>query len=118
MEVRGISKSIHIHPNMSGFFFRIKTAVFAKSNEFLKPSIQISLSPFIRLLKINPQSKDGLVLKGWVEVGQLRESRNKNNALQYFESVLKTNNRNIEALFGKAKYFELCGHFDESNQVT
>ena len=102
---------------MSVFFFRIKTAVFAKSNEILKPSIQISLSPLIRLLKINPQSKDGLVLKGWVEVGQLRESRNKNNALQYFESVLKTNNRNIEALFGKAKYFELCGHFDESNQV-
>ena len=47
---------------------------------------------------------------------QLRESRSK-NALQYFEAVLKTNSRNIEALFGKAKYFELCGHFGEANQV-
>ncbi len=71
-----------------------------------------------RLLKINPQSKDGLVLKGWVEVSQLRESANKNNAVQYFESVLKTNSRNIEALFGKAKYYELCGVFDEANQVS
>ena len=69
-----------------------------------------------RLLKINPQSKDGLILKGWVEVFHLRESRNK-NALQYFEAVLKTNSRNIEALFGKAKYFEMCGHFDEANKV-
>jgi tetratricopeptide repeat protein 21B len=46
----------------------------------------------------------------------LRESKNK-NALQYFESVLKSNNRNIEALFGKAKYFELCGHFEEAKEV-
>lgn len=69
-----------------------------------------------RLLKINPQSKDGLVLKGWVEVYQLKESRSK-NALQYFEAVLNTNSRAIEALFGKAKYYELCGHFDDANQA-
>ena len=69
-----------------------------------------------RLLKINPQNKDGLVLKGWVEVCQLRESRSK-NALQYFDTVLKTNSRNIEACFGKAKYYELCGHFDDANSV-
>lgn len=69
-----------------------------------------------RLLKINPQSKDGLILKGWVEVFQVRESFNK-NTFQYFEAVLKTNNRNIEALFGKAKYFEMCGDFDQANQT-
>ena len=27
-----------------------------------------------RLLKINPQSKEGLILKGWMEVAMLRES--------------------------------------------
>ena len=43
----------------------------------------------------------------------MKESPNK-NAVQYFESVLKTNNRNIEALFGKAKYFELCGNYDDA----
>ena len=47
-----------------------------------------------RLLKINNSSKEGLILKGWIEVYSLRESPNK-NAVQYFESVLKTNNRNI-----------------------
>jgi tetratricopeptide (TPR) repeat protein len=51
-----------------------------------------------------------------LKVIQLRESRSKNAALQYFEAVLKTNSRNIEALFGKAKYYELCGHFDEANK--
>ena len=37
--------------------------------------------------------------------------------MQYFESVLKANNRNIEALFGKAKYHELCGNFDDAKDV-
>ena len=72
--------------------------------------------PETRLLKINPQSKEGLILKGWMEVAILRESKSK-NALQYFEAVLKTNNRNIEAIFGKSKYYELCGHFDESIEL-
>ena len=69
-----------------------------------------------RLLKINPQSKEGLILKGWMEVSLLRESPNK-NALQYFEAVLKTNNRNIEAIFGKAKYYSVCGEFDEAIEL-
>ena len=69
-----------------------------------------------RLLKINPQSKEGLNLKGWMEVSLLRESPNK-NALQYFEAVLKTNNRNIEAIFGKAKYYSVCGQFDEAIEL-
>ena len=70
-----------------------------------------------RLLKINAQSKEGLILKGWMEVALLRESKSNRNALQYFEAVLKTNNRNIEAIFGKAKYYELCGHFDEAIEL-
>lgn len=45
-----------------------------------------------RLLKINPQSREGLILRGWLEVALLRESNSK-NALQYFEAALKTNNR-------------------------
>ncbi len=31
--------------------------------------------------------------------------------------MLKTNSRQIEALFGKAKYYEMCGQFDEANRV-
>ena len=69
-----------------------------------------------RLLKINPQSKEGLILKGWMEVSLLRESPNK-NALQYFEAVLKTNNRNIEAIFGKAKFYSVMGQFDEAIEL-
>ena len=42
-----------------------------------------------------------------MEVALLRESKNK-NALQYFEAVLKTNNRNIEAILGKV--LEICVH--------
>ncbi len=47
----------------------------------------------------------------------MRESPNQ-NPLQYFDAVLKTNNRNIEALFGKAKYFTLCGHYEEANELV
>ncbi len=40
-----------------------------------------------RLLKINPQSKDGLVLKGWVELSQLRSGGQQGSGppLQFFE---------------------------------
>jgi len=37
-----------------------------------------------------------------LKVFGLRDGHNI-NPIQYFDSVLKTNNRNIEALFGKAK---------------
>ena len=37
-----------------------------------------------------------------MEVAVLKESRSK-NALQYFDNVLSTNNRNIEALLGKVQ---------------
>ena len=52
----------------------------------------------------------------WMEVALLRESKSR-NALQYFEAVLKTNNRNIEAIFGKAKYYSVCGQFDEAIEL-
>ena len=67
-------------------------------------------------MKINPQSKEGLILKGWLEVALLRESQSK-NALQYFEAALKTNNRNIEAIFGKAKYYTVCGQYEEAIEL-
>ena len=51
------------------------------------------------------------------QVYGLRESPNQ-NPQQYFDAVLKTNNRNIEALFGKAKYFTLCGQFEEANELV
>ena len=30
---------------------------------------------------------------------------------------MKSNNRNIEALFGKSKYHELCGNFEDAKDV-
>ena len=69
-----------------------------------------------RCIKINQHNKEGLILKGWIEVCSLRESPNK-TPLQYFETVLQTNNRHIDALFGKAKYYELCANFDEAKDT-
>ena len=73
-----------------------------------------------RLLKINPNSVDGLNLKGWVELANIKENRTNNKAaLQYFETVLQKpgGNRNVEALFGKAKYYEVSGHMDKANEI-
>jgi hypothetical protein len=42
-----------------------------------------------RLLKINPSSRDGLILKGWIEVLGIRENKGAKNAVGYFESVPK-----------------------------
>ena len=39
------------------------------------------------------------------------------DVVQYFEAVLKSNGRNIDAMFGKAKHLEMNTQFDEANQV-
>jgi hypothetical protein len=41
-------------------------------------------------------------VEGWLELAVLRETKSQ-NALQYFEAVLKTNSRSIEAVFGKER---------------
>jgi hypothetical protein len=49
------------------------------------------------------------MIEGWLELAVVRESKSQ-NALQYFEAVLKTNSRSIEAVFGKVrskKYYNL-----------
>ena len=50
----------------------------------------------------------------------MRESKSSNSkaaAIQYFEAVLQRENRNVEALFGKAKYYEASGLMDKANEV-
>ncbi len=42
------------------------------------------------------------MMEGWLELAVVRESKSQ-NALQYFEAVLKTNSRSIEAVFGKVR---------------
>ncbi|CAG5135745.1 unnamed protein product, partial [Candidula unifasciata] len=71
-----------------------------------------------RMLKLAPQNADGLTLKGWIELYSGREAK---KAIKYFEESLVDRSRNISALFGKAKYFELrhnySGALEMMNQV-
>ncbi|PVD35924.1 hypothetical protein C0Q70_02893 [Pomacea canaliculata] len=72
-----------------------------------------------RMLKIAPSSVEGLTVKGWVELMSGREAK---KAIRFFEDALKDGSRNIDALFGKAKFFELkhnySGALELVNQVV
>ncbi|XP_027210397.1 tetratricopeptide repeat protein 21B-like isoform X1 [Penaeus vannamei] len=69
-----------------------------------------------RMLKLNPEDLAGLTLKGWVELFAGRESKIK-NTLQLFEAVLQRSPKNIDALFGKAKYYENRSSYKESMET-
>ncbi|BFZ22635.1 hypothetical protein BsWGS_25674 [Bradybaena similaris] len=71
-----------------------------------------------RMLKMAPQNADGLTLKGWIELYSGREAK---KAIKFFEEALADRSRNISALLGKAKFFELrhnySGALELVNQV-
>ncbi|KAK6970975.1 Tetratricopeptide repeat protein 21B [Biomphalaria glabrata] len=72
-----------------------------------------------RMLKMAPQNPDGLTLKGWIELMSGREAK---RSIKFFEEALVSGSKNVNALFGKAKYFEMkhnySGALELINQVV
>ncbi|XP_013391055.1 tetratricopeptide repeat protein 21B [Lingula anatina] len=69
-----------------------------------------------RMLKINANSKEGLILKGWIDLLCGRDSYVK-KAVKYFDDVLNQGNKEVDALFGKAKCFSLKNNFTGSLEL-
>ncbi|XP_052258735.1 tetratricopeptide repeat protein 21B-like isoform X2 [Dreissena polymorpha] len=73
-----------------------------------------------RMLKLNAENGDGLVLKGWIELMSGREVK---KALKFFDDALakQGGSKNIDGLFGKSRNFEAkhnySGALDAVNQV-
>lgn len=73
-----------------------------------------------RMLKMNGDSKEGLVLKGWIELMSGREVK---KAVKFFDDALskEAGGKDIDALFGKSKYFEAkhnySGALESVNQI-
>ncbi|CAG0921103.1 unnamed protein product [Notodromas monacha] len=74
-----------------------------------------------RMLKLNPSSRDGLILKGWIELLGGRDNKSEQSALDFFEAVPNVQ-RDVDAMMGIAKFFEFCHQFDKAveflNQVV
>lgn len=72
-----------------------------------------------RMLKMVPESVEGLTVKGWLEMMSGREAK---KSIRYFDEALKTGSKNIDTLFGKAKFYELrhnySGALELINQVV
>ncbi|XP_076366451.1 LOW QUALITY PROTEIN: tetratricopeptide repeat protein 21B-like [Tachypleus tridentatus] len=79
-----------------GGVFLFFTARYDKAKEYID-----------RMLKISPSSKEGLVLKGWLEVMASKGSPGK-HILQLFEVA---GSMDIDAVFGKAKFYEKNGSY-------
>ncbi|CAD5116982.1 DgyrCDS5817 [Dimorphilus gyrociliatus] len=73
-----------------------------------------------RMLKQNAESKDGLALRGWIELEAGRDSK---KAVKYFDEALgQAGQKEVDALFGKAKFFEqrknYSGAIELINQIV
>ncbi|XP_068085087.1 tetratricopeptide repeat protein 21B-like [Anabrus simplex] len=66
-----------------------------------------------KLLKTNPKSADGLVIKGWIEMYAGRDGKAK-DIMQYFDLAIEQGNgkKNTEAIFGKVRYCELQNDYE------
>ncbi|NP_001085105.1 tetratricopeptide repeat protein 21B [Xenopus laevis] len=72
-----------------------------------------------RMLKISNRSREGLVLRGWLDLSSEKEST-VNKSIRYFEEGIQ-DNKDIFALIGKAQYFmahqNYSGALDVINQI-
>ncbi|KAL3836422.1 hypothetical protein ACJMK2_021855 [Sinanodonta woodiana] len=69
-----------------------------------------------RMLKINPESREGLTIKGWLEMMSGREAK---KSFKYFEDAIsKDGASDIDALFGKAKCFEMRHNYSGSLELV
>ncbi|XP_050699357.1 tetratricopeptide repeat protein 21B-like [Eriocheir sinensis] len=69
-----------------------------------------------RMLKLNQEHEEGLVLKAWVELATGKESRVR-NLMEYLDPVLQKSSRHMDALFAKAKFYENRSNYKESTET-
>ncbi|KAG1679081.1 Tetratricopeptide repeat protein 21B [Nymphon striatum] len=83
-------------------WFLFQSGRFDKSKEYVD-----------RMIKVAPYFEKGMVLKGWVELYIGKDAKTK-QTIQYFNIGQKSN---IDAMFGKAKYFELKNNFNSALEI-
>nr|CAD7440821.1 unnamed protein product [Timema bartmani] len=68
-----------------------------------------------KLLKTNPNSADGLAIKGWVELYLGKDSK-MNDIANFFDSAIENSpaKRNMDAIFGKVRYLEMQKKYDDA----
>ncbi|XP_046549679.1 tetratricopeptide repeat protein 21B-like [Haliotis rubra] len=85
--------------------FLFHTGKFDKAREYVD-----------RMLKMDPSAREGLVLRGWIEMSGGRDLK---KAIRYFEDAMeKHGNRDIDALFGKSRFLELRRNFSGALEVV
>eukprot|EP00794_Sanderia_malayensis_P003381 gene3381-3871_t len=72
-----------------------------------------------RMLKMSPQSKEGLILRGWIDLKSSREQYSK-KALKFFEEVLNSpqSPKEIDAMLGKIEYLKIKNNFSGALEVA
>ncbi|KAK6182507.1 hypothetical protein SNE40_010181 [Patella caerulea] len=69
-----------------------------------------------RMLKMNSESKLGLVLKGWIELSSGRDTK---KSIKYFEDAMNIDgNKDIDALFGKSRFLESRRNYSGALEVV
>ncbi|KAJ8418796.1 hypothetical protein AAFF_G00002950 [Aldrovandia affinis] len=69
-----------------------------------------------RMLKMTSSSKEGLILKGWIELSS-ESNQNRNKAIRYFDNGLE-NSKSVFGLMGKVTYFMGKQNFSGALEVV
>ncbi|EDO49516.1 predicted protein, partial [Nematostella vectensis] len=92
-----------------GSMFLLHTGKVDKAREYVD-----------RMIKMSQDTKEGLILRGWIDISCGREAFVK-KSIKFFDDSLK-NAKNLDALFGKARYLQLKNNFsgalDTVNQAV
>ncbi|XP_065054055.1 tetratricopeptide repeat protein 21B-like isoform X1 [Rhopilema esculentum] len=72
-----------------------------------------------RMLKMSPQSKEGLMLRGWIDLKSSREQYTK-KAIKFFDEVLNSpqSQKEIDAMLGKVDYLKMKNNFSGALELT
>lgn len=85
--------------------FLLLSGKIDKSREYVDKSI-----------KLNRDCVDAIVLKGWIELVQGTQTKINKNILEYFDKALNTG-KNIDAMLGQMKYYQLNNDFEEAISI-
>jgi len=72
-----------------------------------------------RMLKMAPQSKEGLILRGWIDLKSQRDQSGK-RAVKFFDEVLNSPQtpKEIDAMLGKIEYLKMKNNFSGALEMT
>lgn len=98
-----INKALRINQNLAKGYF-LKGMNYKENGDTAK-----AISSMITATEQDPE-----YYSAYMELGTLHAFKKNKIALNFYDNALRLNNKSLEAMYGKAKFFQDAGNWDES----